>query len=127
MTNIPFSTGLTNSISVAGQIRFNTTTNAMEMYTGTSWQSVMTAPTSEYKLICEERRVSGARYFTVKPEGWLEETHTWREMMEWCVTTFGPSPEDGVWTAGARWYANNAKFWFRNQKDRDWFIIRWNA
>lgn len=31
---------------------------------------------------------------------------------------------DGVWTPDQRWYANNAKFWFRNPKDRDWFVLR---
>lgn len=70
-----------------------------------------------------EGRVYGARYLTVHPTN----GHTWNEMMAWMIDTFGPSAKDGVWTPNMRWYANNAKFWFRNQKDRDWFIMRWSS
>jgi hypothetical protein len=45
--------------------------------------------------------------------------------MEWCVESFGASAEMGVWEPGARWYANNAKFWFRNDEDRTLFLLRW--
>lgn len=69
-----------------------------------------------------EGRVYGARYLTVHPNnGWH-----WNEMMEWTVKTFGPTAHDGVWTPNMRWYANNAKFWFRNEKDLNWFILRWS-
>jgi hypothetical protein len=69
-----------------------------------------------------EGRVYGARYLTVHPNnGWH-----WNEMMAWMIDTFGPSAKDGVWTPNMRWYANNAKFWFRNEKDRTMFILRWS-
>ena len=76
-------------------------------------------------------RIHGARYHTVKPEfdWWLPgglQNNTWRDMMEWCVETFGASAEMGVWTPGARWYANNAKFWFRNENDVLLFTLRWS-
>jgi len=81
----------------------------------------------------DERRISGARYYTVKPlfdwwaPGSLSDTNiNWRGMMEWCVTTFGPTPVDGVWTPGGRWYANNAKFWFRDKEDMLMFVMRWS-
>ena len=70
-----------------------------------------------------EGRVYGARYLTVHPGN----GDKWNEMMEWMVETFGPSAHDGVWTPNMRWYANNAKFWFREQKDLDWFILRWSS
>jgi hypothetical protein len=83
------------------------------------------------KLELGEGRLSGARYWTVHPvvnwelgSDWGN-IESWSAQMAWCVDTFGPGPEDGVWTPGARWYANNAKFWFRDEKDRDWFILRW--
>ena len=76
----------------------------------------------EYKLELDEGRVYGARYLTVHPSN----GSAWNEMMTWMVETFGPTAHDGVWTPGMRWYANNAKFWFRNQKDRDWFVLRWS-
>jgi hypothetical protein len=46
-------------------------------------------------------------------------------MVEWCVETYGPSPSDGVWTPGAKWYVNNSKFWFRTKEDLEWFVLRW--
>jgi hypothetical protein len=69
-----------------------------------------------------EGRVYGARYLTVHPNnGWH-----WNEMMDWMVEQFGSSAEDGVWTPDMRWYANNAKFWFREEKDLTMFILRWS-
>jgi hypothetical protein len=80
------------------------------------------------ELELNEGRVYGARYWTVHPvfDFWVSDNAPWRDMMEWCVTTFGPTPKDGVFTPGQRWYVNNAKFWFRNQADREWFVLRWS-
>lgn len=78
-----------------------------------------------------EGRVFGARYYTVKPEISWDPTNdwgsidAWHKMVEWCVEMFGPTPEDGVWTPGCRWYVNNAKFWFRNETDRTVFVLKW--
>ncbi len=78
-----------------------------------------------------EGRVYGARYWTAKPvpnwdpAGDWGGIDTWNKMVEWCVNTFGPTPKDGVFTPSCRWYVNNAKFWFRNEADRDWFLLRW--
>jgi hypothetical protein len=68
-------------------------------------------------------KVFGQEYQTVAP---MNAEGKWQGMMEWMVKTFGPTAHDGVWTADQRWYANNAKFWFRDQKDRDWFVLRWS-
>lgn len=124
VTQIPFSTGLTanSTTPTQGSVRFNTTTNSMEMWAGTGWLAVTTGHTEPRNLIFDTGTVYGARYYTVKPEG-----YNWYEIMEWVVETFGPSAHDGVWTPGMRWYANNAKFWFRNQKDLDWFTLRWSS
>lgn len=80
-------------------------------------------------LICSESRVCGARYYCVEPVG-----GNWVEMEKWCVETFGdPSDfwdlknDSFMWPVNGRWYKNNRKFWFRNAKDRDWFIVRWNS
>ena len=75
-----------------------------------------------HNLELKEGRIYGARYLTVHPSnGWH-----WNEMMEWMITTFGPTAHDGVWTPNMRWYANNAKFWFRNEKDLTLFLLRWS-
>ena len=69
-------------------------------------------------------RVFGQEYLTVAP---MNAEGKWNDMIEWMVKTFGPTAKEGVWTADQRWYANNAKFWFREAKDRDWFVLRWSA
>lgn len=78
-------------------------------------------------LILTETRVSGSRYYCVEPEG-----GNWAEMSAWCRKTFGDpgdmwNAHDWVWPENARWMENNRKFWFRNLKDRDWFIIKWQS
>lgn len=73
-------------------------------------------------LVLSEGSVLGQRYYLVAPIG-----GHWMDMEDWCVASFGPTSEDGVWTANMRWYANNRKFWFRSIRDRDWFIIRWRS
>ena len=75
-----------------------------------------------HKLELSEGRVYGARYLTVHPTNGTR----WNEMMAWMVKTFGPSAWNGVWTPDQRWYANNAKFWFRDEKDLTMFILRWS-
>ena len=89
------------------------------------------------ELILDEGRVSGARYYTAKPEvnwdfanalatGRLQGgVETWHDMENWCIKTFGDTPKDGVWTPNARWYMNNSKFWFREKKDLEWFVLKW--
>jgi hypothetical protein len=66
--------------------------------------------------------VYGTEYLTVHPSN----SSAWNEMMAWMIEKFGPSAEDGVWTPDMRWYANNAKFWFREEKDLTMFILRWS-
>lgn len=80
-------------------------------------------------LLVQQGTVYEESYWTVHPYRFScvdECVSCWNQMMEWTVDTFGPAPVDGIWTPGARWYANNAKFWFRDQRDRDWFLLRWN-
>ena len=128
---IPFDTGLSSKpmTPAAGSVRFNTTTNDVEMWNGTSWLSVAGGTPTPRNLVFDTGTVYGARYYTVKPEGYV-----WAELEEWCTTTFG-SHGGAIWGAdpnkaplpNERWYMNNSKFWFRNEKDRNWFTMRWTA
>ena len=68
-----------------------------------------------------EGTVYGQKYLTVQPHCGAK----WKEMEAWLDNTFGPSAVDGVWTPNMRWYANNQKFWFKNKKDLEWFLLRW--
>lgn len=79
------------------------------------------------ELVLNEQPVHGARYHTVEPIG-----GNWIEMEAWCRSTFGDpgdmwDSDDWCCPENARWLQNNRKFWFRNQKDRDWFIVRWSS
>jgi hypothetical protein len=70
--------------------------------------------------------VYGAQYYTVAPP---MDGAAWRDMAAWCQETFGASTSS-IWSAwqepGERWYANNAKFWFREEADRTWFLLKWS-
>ncbi len=74
-----------------------------------------------------EGTVYGSRYYTVAPVG-----GSWLEMEKWCSEVFGEGSR-ALWgeskapEPARRWYANNRKFWFRSEKDRDWFIVRWRS
>jgi hypothetical protein len=71
-------------------------------------------------LECLEGTVLGARYYCVQPT-W----HHWDEMIDWCVNTYGPTQT--IWEEKcARWYANNAKIWFRDEADRTLFLLKWS-
>jgi len=79
-------------------------------------------------LNIEDATVYGIKYYTVKPFRSINENIVWDDVMSWCISTFGPSgTEDnpGVWTPYERWYANNSIFWFRDKKDLEWFVLKW--
>ena len=66
--------------------------------------------------------VYGTEYLTVHPSN----SSAWNEMMVWMIEKFGPSADNGVWTPDMRWYANNAKFWFRSEQDLMMFVLKWS-
>jgi len=77
-------------------------------------------------LVLSEGKVYGSRYLCVEPVG-----GNWMEMETWCLDTYGNCgsawDQDKAPEPNARWYMNDRRFWFRNQKDRDWFIVRWRS
>jgi hypothetical protein len=80
------------------------------------------------ELRCSEGTVYGKRYYTVQPVGMVN----WIELEEWCLDRFGGCGD--IWgetknltpKPHQRWYANNRKFWFRDEKDRLLFVLRWS-
>jgi hypothetical protein len=79
-------------------------------------------------LVLSEGTIYGSRYYTVEPVG-----GSWIDMETWCLDTFGST--GNIWSETKnltpeplqRWYTNNRKFWFKELKDRDWFVLRWNS
>ena len=90
------------------------------------WDDINRRPIED--LILNEGRIYGAKYYTVEPVG-----GQWFEMEMWCLDVFGP-PGD-IWgeikaltpEPLQRWYMNDRKFWFRREKDRTMFILRWSS
>jgi len=83
------------------------------------------------ELELSQGRVYGSRYYTVKPViNWWDRGYStsnpWRDMVKWCIDTFGPTPIDGVFTPSKQWYVNDSKFWFLNESDRTMFVLRWS-
>ena len=78
-------------------------------------------------IVLGESRVHGARYYTAEPVG-----GNWLNMEVWALDTYGQpgefwSKEDFAWPETPRWFMNDRKFWFRNERDRNWFVMRWSA
>ena len=78
----------------------------------------------------DEGRVYGARYYTVEPQviswdldGDWGGIDIWGLMENWCTDTFGIS--EGAFEPSQRWYANSSRFWFREKKDLEWFVLKW--
>ena len=59
--------------------------------------------------------------YWVRPRNYASKD--WHEMGEWVVKTFGHS--DWVTDHGL-WVASNYKYWFRDEADRTFFILRWS-
>ena len=77
----------------------------------------------DYYLEHGRGTICGQEYLSVAP---MNAEAQWSDMMAWMIKTFGPTPFDSIWTPDQRWHVNNAKFWFRDAKDRDWFVLRWS-
>lgn len=79
-------------------------------------------------IVLNQGTVYGNRYYTAQPVG-----GNWLDMETWCAETFGKHG-GAIWGAdpkkapvpNERWYMNNRKFWFRDEKDRTMFILRWS-
>lgn len=51
-------------------------------------------------------------------------TQTINEMRDWCNKTYGPKPYGEYY--GDRWMVSNNTFWFKHEKDRTMFLMRWS-
>jgi hypothetical protein len=82
------------------------------------------------ELELDQGSVYGQTYYTVRPKSvYFREGYSnidWNNMQDWCVKTFGETSEKGVWVPDQRWYANNARLWFREEDDRAMFVLRWS-
>lgn len=69
--------------------------------------------------------VYASAYYQITP---IVSAGEWDSIIEWCTNTFGPSgtqEKPGVWSMDQRWYVNNARLLFKEEKDCQWFMLRW--
>lgn len=89
-------------------------------------KDLMSQPVED--LILSKGTIYGSRYYCVEPIG-----GNWKDMEQWCIDSFGET--GNIWSETKnltpeplqRWYMNNRKFWFRNERDRTVFILRWSS
>jgi hypothetical protein len=80
------------------------------------------------QLVLAERLYSGTHFYTVEPVG-----GNWLDMEIWCLDTYGNPGSPWQETKNLkpetdqRWYMNDRKFWFRNERDRTLFILKWSV
>ena len=77
-------------------------------------------------LILSKGTIYGSQYYTIEPVG-----GSWLEMEEWAVQTYGGvgsvwHEKNGSLEPLHRWYMNDRRFWFRDEKDLTMFILRWS-
>lgn len=86
------------------------------------WDDIHNRPVEDLKL--SEGKVYGNRYYCVEPVG-----GSWREMETWCSDNMGSNgsawDKDKAPKPNARWYMNARRFWFREDKDRTMFVLKW--
>ena len=73
------------------------------------------------KLVLGEGTAFGVKYHLAEPVGM-----DWVAILKWSTETFGEMSHVKDGDKG-RWYINNRTLYFRNLKDRDWFVLRWNS
>ena len=108
----------------AGDMRFNTDTNNMEVYNGKMWTVVHDEFTlGKDEIITGEERFGSCYYWVqVNTAGLFSERRQKNlDIHEWVVTTYGPS---STWGYG-RWVASALRYWFKEEKDRTWFVLKW--
>ena len=108
----------------AGEMRFNSDTNNMEVFDGTSWNIISDDPRpSKLKIEIGNRRFGDCYYWVeATPSGLFSERRQQNiEIDEWVHKTYGPASDWGY----GRWTASDRRYWFKEEKDRDWFILRW--
>lgn len=89
-------------------------------------KDIMSRPVED--LVLSEGTVFGARYYCVEPVG-----GNWIDMEAWASEVYGEpaevwnvgKSEEFIWPNCGRWYKNDRRFWFRDEKDRTMFIMRW--
>lgn len=88
------------------------------------------------EILLIEKEITFAMSFKFAPEPKYKFSREWHvaeydwvhygEVMAWCAEQFGPHPRQH--DAWSRWWDRyEGKVHFRDEKDYNWFILRWGA
>lgn len=122
--SIPLTTTTRPTAPVVGEMRFNTTNNIFESFDGTNWVVVDVSQGLDKLKIAIGKEKFGDCYYWVQvtvPGLFSERREKNLEIDEWVEKTYGPK---STWGYG-RWTGADERYWFKEEKDRDWFILRW--
>ena len=82
-----------------------------------------------YKLEPSIGKVYGQDYYCVRPYGFMWDNIIWADFADWCkenMGSCGSGNENCAALPNHRWYDHHGRFWFRDEKDRIMFIMRWS-
>jgi hypothetical protein len=112
-----YNNNLCQEIMLTGQQQLQCTLGLTATYYSHSWNKTHAAlnrlPVNKYKF-------SRARWYEAKLYKNVDAA------LDWCEQHFGLEPNHP--DAWSRWYFNvDRKFRFRDEKDYEWFLLRWGA
>jgi hypothetical protein len=125
--SIPFKTTNNRPGAIAGDLRFNIDTNNMELYNGKMWtvivDEVATDTSSKLEITTGEEKFGDCHYWVqvTVPGLFSERRQKNIEIDEWVTQTYGPK---STWGYG-RWTGADERYWFKEEKDRSWFVLKW--
>jgi hypothetical protein len=124
MSYIGTSPSIASLHAVAGQVRYDTSTNQVQMWDGSQWVQVTNNSMvwDQKKLTCEDLKFGNLWFYKVVAEG-----YDFDELNEWCNQTFGPPRTDQKGTALHKWFISGGDFYFHEEKHRSWFVLKWTA
>ena len=130
MTNATRPTSASN-----GDVRYNTDTGQMEAFHGNCWANLVSSPEEFFTGPVQITTEEVDNYYLVKVTGGIFSSRNNRikEMTDWTTSSFGPggfvmTREAGlVAEKNQRWHFFDNKFYFKNERDRTIFIMRWSS
>ena len=108
---------------VTGEQYYNPNTNCTELYDGKTWHMITGLNTSDWpengkcKWQFEQRQEDGYWMAYYSPQG-----PEMGRVYEWIQQQFGP--KDGI---DQRWISSGGWIGFRDEKDKNWFLLRWGS
>ena len=81
----------------------------------------------------EQNTVYGRPYHTIPVP---DRGYDWGPQVRWCDEQFGQTtssithldgPKKRMSLPNERWYTNGSYFWFRDEADLMWFLLKWSC